>query len=154
VVKGEFTSHVSLSESSLKLPPSESESFKISLFLSVQIKFLWSTFWTRTRSGIFHIACEARNTICLVRPHWYFRPACWESGHNDSLCLMVGRSAGIKQRHTLCRTSKQLVVWPFPHENPAYTLTQLAGRWTESLGLHTWRSLIVQTWSLYLQYFF
>jgi len=39
-LKGEFTKHVSLSESSLKLPPSESESFKISLILSASIKFL------------------------------------------------------------------------------------------------------------------
>jgi hypothetical protein len=31
---------------------------------------LWSIFWTRTWSGIFHIACEARNIIWLVRPHW------------------------------------------------------------------------------------
>jgi len=31
LLKGEFTLHVSLSKSSLKLPPSESESFKISL---------------------------------------------------------------------------------------------------------------------------
>ena len=71
LLKGEFTSHVSLSETSLKLPPSGSKSFKISLILSAPIKFLWSKFWTRTQSGIFHIACEARNIIWLVRPLWY-----------------------------------------------------------------------------------
>jgi len=70
LLKGELTLHVSLSEGALKLPPSKSESFKISLILSVLIKFLWSIFWTRTWSGIFHIACEARNIIWLVRPHW------------------------------------------------------------------------------------
>jgi len=49
---------------------------------------------------------------------------------------------------------KQLLAQPFPPKSPAYALTQLAGRCTESLELHTWGSLKVQTWSLYLQYFF
>jgi hypothetical protein len=45
LLKGEFTSHVSRSESSLKLPPSESESFRISLILSVLIKFFFEVFY-------------------------------------------------------------------------------------------------------------
>ena len=40
----EFTLHVSLSESSLKLPPSESESVTISLILSVQINIFCEVF--------------------------------------------------------------------------------------------------------------
>ena len=75
LLKGEFTLHVSLSESSLKLPPSEYESFKISLIFSVPIKCLWSVLRIRTRSGIFRIACNPWNNVRLVRPRWYFRPA-------------------------------------------------------------------------------
>ena len=40
----EFTLYVSLSESSLKLPPSESESFTISLILSVLINIFFEGF--------------------------------------------------------------------------------------------------------------
>jgi hypothetical protein len=39
LLKGEFATYVSLSRSSLKLPSSESESFTISLILSVPINF-------------------------------------------------------------------------------------------------------------------
>ena len=52
--KGEFTLHMSLSESSLKLPSSESEYFTISLILSVLTVSLWSIFWTTTPPRIFH----------------------------------------------------------------------------------------------------
>jgi hypothetical protein len=48
--------------------------------------------WARNQSGIFHIACNARNIICLAKTHWYFRPACWERERNGSLRLMTGVS--------------------------------------------------------------
>jgi hypothetical protein len=47
LLKDEFTSHV-LSESSLKLPPSESESFTISLILSFPIKKFCEVFFELT----------------------------------------------------------------------------------------------------------
>jgi len=135
LVKGEFPSHVSLSESSLKLPPSVSESFKISLILSGQIKFLWTIFWTRTQSRIFHIACDARNIIWLVRPHWYFRPTCLERGHNDSLHLIAG--VNCNKTKTWIESNVKTACWqPFPRESPAYTLIWLAGRWTVTGTTH------------------
>jgi hypothetical protein len=44
LLKGEFATYVSLSESPLKLPPSASESFTISLILSVPINFFCEEF--------------------------------------------------------------------------------------------------------------
>jgi len=44
LMKGEFTFQVLLSESSLKLPPSESKSFTISLILSVMINIFLKYF--------------------------------------------------------------------------------------------------------------
>ena len=44
LLKGEFTLHVSLSESSLKLPPSESKTFTISLISSVLINIFCEVF--------------------------------------------------------------------------------------------------------------
>jgi hypothetical protein len=44
LLMGEFTLHMSLSESSLQLPTSESESFKISLTLSVLINIFCEVF--------------------------------------------------------------------------------------------------------------
>ena len=122
-------------------------------FISSDKHFLWSIFWSKTRSGFFHVACGVPNISWLVRPHWYFRPTCWERGIGIH-CVWWQGSAGIKQRHALSQTSKQLVVQPFTCESPAYALTWLAGRWTESLKLQTWGSLMVKTWSQYLQYFF
>jgi hypothetical protein len=81
VIRMYSTMHVSLSESSLQPPPSESKSFTISLiFISSDKHFLWSIFCTRTQSGVFHIACGAQNISWLVKPHWNFRPASWERG--------------------------------------------------------------------------
>ena len=69
-----------LSESSLKLPPSESESLKISLILSVTMNIFCEVFCPRTWSGIFHIACGAQHISWQVRIHWHFRLECWERG--------------------------------------------------------------------------
>jgi hypothetical protein len=44
LLKGEFTLHVLLSKSLLRLPPCESESFKISLILSVPINIFCEVF--------------------------------------------------------------------------------------------------------------
>jgi hypothetical protein len=48
------------------------------------------------------------------------------------------------------------VAQPFSHHSQAYVHThmRLDGIWTESLKLQAWGSLMVQTWSQYLQYFF
>ena len=140
LLKGEFTSHVSLSQTSLKLPPSESESFKISLILWVPIKFLWNIFWTRTRSGIFHNACNARTILWLFRTHWYFRPACLERRHNGSLRLMAGVSCH-KTKTWIESNVTTACCATVPSQSPAYATKWLAGRWKESLELHTWRSL-------------
>ena len=63
--KGEFTLHMSLSVSSLKLPPSESKYFTISLTLSVLTVSLWSIFWTTTPSSIFHCVLGTWNISYL-----------------------------------------------------------------------------------------
>jgi hypothetical protein len=117
--------HVSLSESSLKLPPSAPESFKISLILSGPIKFLWSIFWTRTQSMIFHIACDVRNIIWLVRPHWYFRPACLERGHNDSLRLIAGVNCDKTDMNRVKRQNSLLATVP---SRESSIRTYMAGR--------------------------
>jgi hypothetical protein len=100
-----------------------------------------------------HIACGAQNISWLVKPHWNCRPACCE---RDKViyCVWRQKSTTIKQRHALSQTSKQLVVQPFPCDSLAYAPTCLDGTWTESLKLQAWGSLMVQTWSQYLQYFF
>ena len=106
LLKGECTLQVSLSESSLKLPPSESKSFTISLILSFPINiFLWSIFWTRTQSGFFHVACGAQNISLLLRAHWYvarhgMRKAKWLTASEG------GKSAVIKQTRALSPRSK------------------------------------------------
>ena len=76
LLKSEFISQVSLSESSLKLPVRIIQNF--TYFISSNKHFLWSTFCTRTWSRIFHVPCGAQNISWLLRPHWYFRPTCWE----------------------------------------------------------------------------
>jgi len=76
LLKGEFTSHMSLSESSLKLSVRIIQNF--TYFIGSDKHFLWSIFCTRTRSRILHVACGAQNISWLVRLHWYFRPTCWE----------------------------------------------------------------------------
>jgi hypothetical protein len=57
--KGEFTLHMSLSETSLQLPPPESGYFTVSLIFSVLTVTLWSVFWTTTLSRIFHFTWGA-----------------------------------------------------------------------------------------------
>ena len=122
-------------------------------FVSSDKHFLWSIFGTRTQSGIFHVACGTQNISWLVRPHRYFRPACWE---RDIVihCIWYRGQLWYQQRHALSQTSKQLVAQAFPCESPAYTLTGLEGSWTKSLKIQTWGSLMVQTWSQYLKYYF
>ena len=98
-----------------------------SLILSAPITFLWSKFWARTQSGIFHIACEARNVTWLVRPNWYL-DLCAERGGIMIHCFWWWGSAAIKQRHEQSQTLKQLLAQPLPCKSPAYTLRWLAGR--------------------------
>ena len=67
-------------------------------------------------------------------------------------CIWGRGSAAIST--TACQKKKKRVAQAFPSESPAYAITRLAGSWTESLQLQTMRSLMVQTWSQYLQFFF
>lgn len=123
--KGEFTLHTSPSESSLKLPPSESEYFTISLTISVLTVSLWSIFWTTTPTRIFHCVWGTWNISYL---HSEFtdtsRAACWERSMMIH-CEWPQVSTAIKQRlpqakcHTACCTSVLC-------EGLAYTLLCLA----------------------------
>jgi hypothetical protein len=118
--------HVSLSEMSLKLPPSEPELFTISLILSVLINIFCEVFSELTQAGLFHFACSIPNI------NWRLLDLI------DTLDVHAGREAQwfvsegggqlrYQQRHALSQTSKQLVAQAFPHESPAYTIIWLAG---------------------------
>jgi hypothetical protein len=62
LLKGEFTLNMSLSESSVKLLPSEPESFTFSLILSVQKNVCCEVFFELDLGpGIFHWAGGALN---------------------------------------------------------------------------------------------
>jgi hypothetical protein len=89
VIRMYSTVHVLLSESLLKLLPSESESFTISLFYQFWQTFLWSIFCTRTCSGVFHIACGEQNISWLVKPHLSFRSACYWDRQSDLLHMKM-----------------------------------------------------------------
>ena len=62
LLKDELTLHVSLSESSLKLPPSESQSFTISLILSVLINIFCEVFSALELNLGFFILLAVRET--------------------------------------------------------------------------------------------
>jgi hypothetical protein len=62
LLMGEFTSHMSLSESSLQVPTSESESFKISLILSVLIIIFCEVFSALQLGPGFSMCFIARET--------------------------------------------------------------------------------------------
>jgi len=109
LLKRECTLQVSLSESSLKLPPSESESFTISLMISFTINTFHEVFSELTLSPgfsmFFHVACGAQNITVLLWPHWYVA----RHGVRKAKWLTVsegGKSAAIKQTHALSPRSK------------------------------------------------
>ena len=153
LLKGEFISHVSLSESSLKLPPSESESFKIYLILSVPIKFLWNIFWIRTRSGIFHIACDARDIIWLVRTHWYLDLHVGERGHNGSLRLIAGVSCH-KTKTWIESNVKTACCATVPSRESSIRTDTASRKVNKVTGTTHMGESNEETWSLYLQYSF
>ena len=62
LLMGEFTSHMSLSESSLQVPTSESESFKISLISSVPINIFCEVFSALQLGPGFSMLLTARKT--------------------------------------------------------------------------------------------
>jgi len=122
LLKGECTLQVSLSESSLKLPPSESESFTISL-VSFPINIFCEVFSELTLSpGFSHVACGAQNITLLLRRYWYVarhgvRKAKWLTASEG------GKSAAIKQTRALSPRSKQLVAQLFSNNTNIHTYT-------------------------------
>jgi len=90
-------------------------------FISSDKHFLWSIFCTRTLSGIFHVACGLQNISWLVRPQWYFIPACWEKGIVIHCVWCWGVSCN-ETKACIESNVKELVAQAFPHKSPPYAL--------------------------------
>jgi hypothetical protein len=94
----------------------------------------------------------ARNISWLLKTHWNFRPACYWDRQSDLLCLEAWVSCDKTKQ--CVQSNVQTVCCATALSLESSMTTCLDRRWTDSLNLQAWRSLMVQTWSQYLQYIF